>query len=83
MAYFPVNTNAPGAPEVKELKTILVRAKAIAEQMERQTAAMTEAEIQTRYGIAATSVQWNPVLSGVVAVLNDPDVITYIESLGG
>ena len=85
MSFFPVNRNAPASNNVLELKSILVRGIAVAEQMQRETAQMTEAQMQSQYGITATSVQWDAVLDGVVLALQDVEtgsVETYISSLG-
>ena len=85
MSFFPVNRNAAASNNVLELKSILVRGIAVAEQMQRETAQMTEAQMQSQYGITATSAQWDAVLDGVVLALQDVEtgsVETYISSLG-
>ena len=88
MSFFPVNRNAPASNNVLELKSILVRGIAVAEQMQRETAQMTEAQMQSQYGITATAAQWDAVLSGteqdpgVVLILQMAAVETYISSLG-
>ena len=82
MAFFPINRNANSSNNVLEMKSILVRGIAVAEQMQKETAQMTEAQMQAQYGITATTAQWNSVLNGVVTALQATAVETYISSLG-
>jgi len=82
MAFFPIDRNAAASNNVLEMKSILVRGLAVAEQMQRETAQMTEIQMQAQYGITATTAQWNGVLNGVVTALQAAAVETYISSLG-
>ena len=82
MAFFPIDRNANSSNNVLEMKSILVRGIAVAEQMQKETAQMTEIQMQTQYGITATAAQWDSVLSGVVTALQAAAVETYISSLG-
>lgn len=82
MAFFPIDRNANSANNVLELKSILVRALAVSEQLQRETAEMTEAQMQAQYGITATQAQWNGVLNGVVTAIQAAAIDTYISSLG-
>jgi len=82
MAFFPVDRNAAASNNVIELKSILVRGLAVAEQMQRETDQMTEAQMQAQFGITATSAQWDAVLDGVVLAMQAAAIETYISSLG-
>jgi len=82
MAFFPIDRNAPASNNVLEMKSILVRGIAVAEQMQKETAQMTEIQMQAQYGITATTAQWDAVLDGVVTALQAAAVETYISSLG-
>ena len=82
MAFFPIDRNANSSNNVLELKSILVRGLAVAEQLQRESAEMTEAQMQAQYGITATTAEWNGVLNGVVTAMQAAAIETYISSLG-
>jgi flagellar hook-basal body complex protein FliE len=82
MAFFPIDRNANSSNNVLEMKSILVRGLAVAEQMQRESGEMTEAQMQAQYGITATTAEWNGVLNGVVTAMQAAAIETYISSLG-
>jgi hypothetical protein len=83
MAFFPIDRNANAANNVLELKSVLVRAIAVAEQLQRESAEMTEAQMQAQYGLTGlTQAQWNTTINGLVTALAATAVDNYISQLG-
>lgn len=82
MAFFPIDRNANSANNVLELKSVLVRALTVSEQLQRESGEMTEAQMQAQYGITATQAQWNATINGVVTALEAAAVDNFISQLG-
>jgi hypothetical protein len=83
MAFFPVDRNANASNNVLEMKSILVRGIAVAEQLQRESAEMTEAQIQAQYGLTGlTQAAWNTTINGLVTALQAAAVENYISQLG-
>ena len=80
--FFPINRNANNANNILELKSVLVRALTVAEQLQRESGEMTEAQMQAQYGIDATQAQWDTTINGVVTALQATAVENYISQLG-
>lgn len=80
--FFPINRNANSANNLLELKSVLVRALTVAEQLQRESGEMTEAQMQAQYGITATQAQWDATVDGVVTALGATAVQNFISQLG-
>ena len=80
--FFPINRAADGAVNVFNLKSPLIRALDVASQIQRESAEMTEAQIQAHYGFDGTQTQWNATINGVVTALGATAVQNFISQLG-
>ena len=83
MAFNEINRNSPAANNVLELKSVLVRAVALSEQLQREAAELNDAQIGTHYGVPViTQAQWATTIDGIVTALNVAAVDNYISQLG-
>ena len=82
MSFFPINRDANGASNVLNLKSNLVGALVVAQQMQRESGEMTEVQIQSHYGFGGTQAQWNNTINGVVTALQAAAVENYMSQLG-
>ena len=82
MAFFVIDRNANAAQLPLNGKSTLVSARNNFEQMQRESAEMTEAQIQSHYGFPGTAAQWNVTIDGIVTALNVAAVDNYISQLG-
>ena len=83
MAFNEINRNAPAANNVLELKSVLVRAVALSEQLQREAAEVDDAQISSHYGVPViTGAQWATTINGIVTALDVAAVDNYISQLG-
>ena len=80
--FFVIDRNANSANKVMGLKSSLVASLVEARQIQRESAEMTEAQIQSHYGFSGTEAQWNTTINGVVTALEAQAVENYISQLG-
>ena len=83
MAFNEINRNAPAANNVLELKSVLARAVALSEQLQREAAEVDDAQISAHYGVpVVTGAQWTTTINGIVTAVNATAVLNYISQLG-
>ena len=83
MAFNEINRNAPAANNVLELKSVLVRAVQLSEQLQREAAEVNDAQISSHYGVPnVTGAQWTVTINVIVTALDVAAVNNYISHLG-
>lgn len=80
--FFQIDRNANSANNVMQLKSALVSSLNTALQIQRESAEMTEVQIQDHYGFSGTQAQWTTTINGVVTALQATAVDNYISQLG-
>lgn len=80
--FFQIDRNANSANNVMQLKSALVSSLNTALQIQRESAEMTEVQIQDHYGFSGTQAQWTTTINGVVTALQVTAVDNYISQLG-
>jgi hypothetical protein len=85
MAFFPVDRNANGARNVLASKSALVSALAEFDQLKAMSDEMTQAQIESYFGLevgAITLAAWKTTVNGVVTALEAAAVENFISQLG-
>jgi hypothetical protein len=84
MAFFQIDRNANSANNVIQLKSALIQALATAQQIQRETANMTQAQVESHYGLPPELLiaTWGTTVDGVVTSLEVAAVDNYISQLG-
>jgi hypothetical protein len=82
MAYYELSPSAPGRQTPLGLKANLVSALNAAKQIQRESAEMTETQIQSHFGFSGTQAAWNATIDGVVTALEAAAVDNLISQIG-
>ncbi len=83
MAFNAINRNAPASNLPLELKTVLVRARMLSEQMAGEADNIDDAQVASHFGVPnITQAQWETILGDIVVAVNIPAIDTFVEQLG-
>ncbi|MCA9872473.1 MAG: hypothetical protein KC441_02430 [Anaerolineales bacterium] len=84
MAFFEFTTSAQQAAELKELKSVLSRARDLAGRINDQNTQMALAQKQTQFGIPAglSEAAWDTTIGDIVTALDATAVTNFVNRVG-
>jgi len=82
MAYFDIDRTKDKATDLLTVKSALVNALNIANQVQREVDEMNDAEVSENYGFPGTQAILKASIDGIATAINNVDIITYISQLG-
>lgn len=84
MAYFVFDAAAVQAADLKELQSVLNRARAISARIVAQNANMTLTQKQAQFGVPAelSEAAWNSTINGVDTALAATSINAFVDQAG-
>lgn len=83
MAYFEFDGNVPQTQLVRQLKSTLITAQDLAENIAAQNAEMTLAQMTSQFGVTGlTEVQWETTISDIVTALSGAAIANLTTKVG-